>query len=132
MCDSMSSLLRTNIFKPVLVNAMPAWEKKEFPREVRDGVVGVCSCSSVYFRRADLKCAQQHFFPLGREERSAPFTSHPPSSARFHQPGGTTTTLSDGQPARCIQGQVAMATRLQHVLRGVACCHRRPPRFLAA
>lgn len=36
-------------------------------------------------------------------------TACPPSSTRFHQPRGT-TTLSDGQPARCIQGQVAMAT----------------------
>lgn len=32
-----------------------------------------------------------------------------PSSERFHQPRRT-TTVRNGQPARCIQGQVAMAT----------------------
>lgn len=34
----------------------------------------------------------------------------PPSSTRFHQPRTTTTTARNGQPACCIQGQVAMAT----------------------
>lgn len=33
----------------------------------------------------------------------------PPSPTRFHQPHRT-TTVRNGQPARCIQGQVAMAT----------------------
>lgn len=36
-------------------------------------------------------------------------TACPPSPTRFHQPHRT-TTVSNGQPARCIQGQVAMAT----------------------
>lgn len=58
---------------------------------------------------------------------AACWTACPPSSTRFHQPHRT-TTVRNGQPARCIQGQVAMATEstcyAECLLPSCHCAHR--------
>lgn len=74
---------------------------------VEEGGRELCMKSCVFVYQLTSNVPSNTFYHGGKA--AACCSACPPSSTRFHQPHRT-TTVRNGQPARCIQGQVAMAT----------------------